>query len=127
MEILYGVWHPASYQGKGIDNVAFLLDDIGWYGASSFSQWLRDEKFAEMEGNSMLLIRNGDKMIIGCKYATDFHVYASEVPTSVLIDLLEQWGTMCDKRDPSLIGAYITYDNDKFHLEPTLHQEKSEA
>lgn len=95
--------------------VGFLLaDDVSTYGASNRMTWLLLPGDDDTSSNMTFMEKENGYVTLGFLWDKDPYERALTVPIPVMIDLLQQWDTVC-KTKPHEVTVY--YENGQFRVE----------
>jgi hypothetical protein len=91
-----------------------LVSDVRYGGGKRRINWIKDERYQAGSSNLTFMEKDNGNILIGNLFDKDPYEYAFEAPIPVIIDLLEQWDTVC-KTNPDEVTVY--YENGKFRVE----------
>lgn len=100
---------------RGMYSIGYCLtDDVSYGGGKRRIDWILDERYDIGCSNHTFMEKDNDKIIVGDLFTQDSSEAAIWVPTSAMIDLLQQWDEVC-KTKPEEVTIY--YENEKFRIE----------
>jgi|GEM_PF-1486074 len=109
------IWSMVYSSDDTMNLVGFLItDEIPMKGVVERIKWLLNGREDSIGCNYIFMEKEHGNAILACLFDEDPYYRALIVPIPVMIDLLEQWATVCKMNPDEVI---ITYDQGKFHVE----------
>ncbi len=100
---------------RGMYSIGYCLtDDISYGRGHKRISWILDDRYDTTCSNRTFMEKDNDKVITGDLLTEDSSEAAISVPTSAMIDLLQQWDVVC-KTNPAEVTVY--YEDEKFRIE----------
>lgn len=100
---------------RGMYSIGYCLtDDISYGRGHKRISWILDDRYDTTCSNRTFMEKDNDKVITGDLLTENYSEAAISVPTSAMIDLLQQWDEVC-KTNPEEVTIY--YENEKFRIE----------